>query len=625
MTKVLTSGPLLLLLLLLLLTPLLACGTFHSFNNDVRINSAEDFLNFVSSVNSGTTFEGTTVFLDSDIKFSSKNVFKPIGDFEHNFLGTFDGQGNTLSNLVANVPSTKYVGLFGYSKGATIMNVIIDESCSLTSLYESSNDAHVGGIIGYCTAYYGPCIVANVVNMGDVTFNGNINRYTLSHGGIAGYVHSYSHRISILNCANYGTVTISGNCSGSIFAGGIAGYYEGYSFTSENTIKNSVNYGKVIYDSSVSPANLFVGGFVGRTIYTTFENCLSAGSIDMDDQQQQQQQAGAIVGCANTTIVNHCFWSTDVNCENAFGVEPTQSTATKSSLAELNSTLVSELNGYAAEGGWGKWLFNAENHILTAKVNYGKGFTVSSTLILLTDIGGIVNDNDDDDDDDSEFYTFSGWFANCLLSEPFSSSEVSEDTTVYSVYGALATVTFNPGKGNVTPPTKVVAYGKPYGEMPVAVIDTNTFIWWASAENATGTRVSDDTLVATLGNHTLYVRWESNLVTFDFGNGKSMGRTVKYNEPIDYPSAPKRKGYKFVGWDKNITSTQGLDVTITALWSSEGISGMMLGIYIGVPVGVFVIIVVCVVIVVVCRKKKRRNNMVGDSYGMDEPLIEPTY
>ena len=98
------------------------------------ISSASDLIQFSKNVSSGTSYFGTTVFLDADIDFSGglSEQFEPIGkisSYSNNyyFQGTFDGQGHTISDLAMN-SSSQYVGLFGYSKGATIRNVVLDSS-----------------------------------------------------------------------------------------------------------------------------------------------------------------------------------------------------------------------------------------------------------------------------------------------------------------------------------------------------------------------------------------------------------------------------------------------------------------------------------------------------------------
>ena len=167
--------------------------------SDLRITSAEEFVDFAKS---GSSYSGTTVYLDSDITLTGS--IEPISYFR----GTFDGQGHTISGLVVN-SSSVYAGLFGYSRGTTIRNVVIDSTSSITGSYIES-DSYVGGIIGECSNDNSPCIIENNINMASVTFIGYITGYSYL-GGIVGYLASqYENPIIVRNCANYGPITNSG-------------------------------------------------------------------------------------------------------------------------------------------------------------------------------------------------------------------------------------------------------------------------------------------------------------------------------------------------------------------------------------------------------------------------------
>ena len=89
-------------LLILLSLPLLFFSHKTSSNAyETKISSISSFIQFSKNVNSGTSYSGTTVLLDTDITFSSSQAqsFSPIGDGIDNFCGTFDGQGHTISGL----------------------------------------------------------------------------------------------------------------------------------------------------------------------------------------------------------------------------------------------------------------------------------------------------------------------------------------------------------------------------------------------------------------------------------------------------------------------------------------------------------------------------------------------
>ena len=159
-------------------------ASMSAFGMEFRITSVDEFVQFKDNVNKGTSYSGTTVFLDSDIDFTGKS-FDPIGTSKY-FNGIFDGQGHAISNLIM-TSSLQYVGLFGFSIGLTIKNVILDSSCSITNSLSGSSGSLIGGILGQCYGSMGLCTIENCVNMGSVTFSGNTGDYILYFGGIAGY------------------------------------------------------------------------------------------------------------------------------------------------------------------------------------------------------------------------------------------------------------------------------------------------------------------------------------------------------------------------------------------------------------------------------------------------------
>ena len=105
------------------------------------INTPVDLLMFQRAVNNQglASLNGR---LNADLDLSSiSSRLEPIGTADYPYVGTFDGQGHTISGLSMEL-DRKYVGLFGIvSGGATIKNFVLDETCSI------SGKAYVG-IIG---------------------------------------------------------------------------------------------------------------------------------------------------------------------------------------------------------------------------------------------------------------------------------------------------------------------------------------------------------------------------------------------------------------------------------------------------------------------------------------------
>ena len=142
----------------------------------LEINSADAFIDFAKKVNSGSNYAGDTVYLTSNLDFSSySSSFVPVGKSNDAsiFRGTFDGRGHTISNLKVSTDEFPFLGVFGYSSGATIKNLVVDESCSFESGYLVYNvNCAVGGIIGWCYSSEGECIVEGCVNMASIEYAG---------------------------------------------------------------------------------------------------------------------------------------------------------------------------------------------------------------------------------------------------------------------------------------------------------------------------------------------------------------------------------------------------------------------------------------------------------------------
>ena len=73
----------------------------------------------------------------STMALTSQKIFQgnlsPLEKTKKNFQGVFVGQGHKMGNLVMN-SLLVHVGLFGYTDGATIRNVVLGSSCSIFML-----------------------------------------------------------------------------------------------------------------------------------------------------------------------------------------------------------------------------------------------------------------------------------------------------------------------------------------------------------------------------------------------------------------------------------------------------------------------------------------------------------
>ncbi|MBR7123428.1 MAG: hypothetical protein IKC93_00985 [Candidatus Methanomethylophilaceae archaeon] len=109
-------------------------------NNVININTVGDLRAFATSVNAGSDYAGKEIRLTKSVSLKGYD-WAPIGNYDNGkaFRGTFDGQGNTISDLY--VDNDNCAGLFGWSEG-NIKNVIVDGAQIKTHHY-------AGVICGY--------------------------------------------------------------------------------------------------------------------------------------------------------------------------------------------------------------------------------------------------------------------------------------------------------------------------------------------------------------------------------------------------------------------------------------------------------------------------------------------
>ena len=542
---------------------------------EVRITDINEFIKFKNNVNSGTNYSGTTVFLESDLSLAGM-TFEPIGNGTNYFSCVFDGQGHVISNLSMTF-SSQFVGLFGYSTGLTIKNVILGSSCSITSSYGSS--AYIGGIIGNCYAIDGQCNIENSVNMGSVTFSGGIPfLYKSRLGGIAGSFSSSSgHDSTVKNCANYGDVTHSSGGS-TLNIGGIVGYSEGSS-TKRVYIYNCLNHGTIAYNGTTS-INLYIGGITGNTTYTTIENCVSGGKISMIATAPSNNDIGSIVGWVNSgTSINCTYFTSDLSgygkCGS--GTSPSESNTLNydSTSFELNGTasigsytgtsLIDALNAaanYYTLRDYSHWLLNKGNNAVSFTINKNPPFTLNTQVILLPSLaneGGM---------------SFDGWYTDEGLTTPLAEFEATSETELYGSFCSSSnfTVTLDVNGGDeLSVKEMTIGCDRVYGDLSTPTRTEATFLGWFTEKDC-GDKIESGDKVTIHNDHTLYAHWSINsyTLTFILNNGDEPEvRVLEFNETITYPADPVRAGYSFNGWDKNITNMPASNTNTTAQWTAN--------------------------------------------------------
>ena len=254
----------------------------------------------------GTTHSSASAMLTADIDLKNychaaedgKELLSwlPIGNFYDRWKGNMDGQGHTISHLYIKT-AQNYVGLFGYTDGATIQDLIFDNVKVENVSTPGTNTLYTGILAGYacgdspshikgikttnnCTLI-GQRITGGIVGEAQINLENCENhssvKGTSDVGGIAG---SSTYK-NIKCCTNYGTVE---NNNSSI--GGIIGSAD------RPSIEDCANYGKI------TSTGWFVGGIAGQTLI----NCSIQNVFSYGDVTNTNDNPGIIIGRVHGTL-----------------------------------------------------------------------------------------------------------------------------------------------------------------------------------------------------------------------------------------------------------------------------------------------------------------------------------
>ena len=274
------------------------------------VTSADGLMNVAKLVNGGKT--DINITLDTDLDLTGKE-WTPIGNYEKQYTGTFNGGGHTITGLTV-TGSDQYAGLFGrIGSGGTVKNVKL-EGVKI----ESDNDmSSVGGVAG--DSYDGNienCSVSGSVSGNNGTAGGVVGNQQkgsitgcsssatvnagIAAGGVAGGTNIGA---SLTGCYATGDVTLVSNDIGTCYAGGVVG-----NNGSSSTLKACYAWGSVT--GSKSSGTVYVGGVTGTNDVGTLTACYHAkGTVN--------GPAGTTGGVAGRNfkdsmfgggIITACYW-----------------------------------------------------------------------------------------------------------------------------------------------------------------------------------------------------------------------------------------------------------------------------------------------------------------------------
>ena len=538
------TTPTALLVLLLSLS-----STLPSKGYGLNISSVEDFYEFTENVNNGTSnYAGKTVFLTNDLDMTGyASSFAPIGNSDTNtFRGTFDGQGHTISNLKVSSGEFRFLGIFGYSLGTTIKNIVMDGSCSFVDSFSSdSMGSALGGVLGWCDSGEGECVVEGCVNMAFIRHTG-INEETVYLGGITGKFFPVNYSTSIINCVNYGDIISKAPYLFHIRAGGIIGELWTYdnSVTFSNSIRNCVNFGTISQTGAIR-RNMYVGGISGiDEPNILFENCVNFGTISFNESESSSVRASAISGVSTWGNFTNCFWDSTIGL-NFTG---TISNNSQEGFVEaFNTTSITNPTVLDILKGTG----NIEFAILN--LDSRGGSAVGPILVILNDAS--MKDIGPLPIPVREESTFDGWYNDTDLTKKFNTNELNAgNLTLYARWVINKySITFIVDK---TRNETLQEFGANISFPEDPTKEGFTFARW----NNTLTTVPSH-------NATIEALWVINNYTITFiVDEKEYNKVIQeFDSNVSFPEDLTKEGFTFDGWyrDSAFKSKANNNVTVS--------------------------------------------------------------
>ena len=281
------------------------------------VTSAEGLKNIAKLVNSGAT--GINITLDTDLDLTDME-WTPIGNYEKQYTGTFDGNDKTITGLTV-TGSDQYAGLFGrIGSGGKVMNVKLEG----VQIESDNGMSDVGGVAGYSRGTLENCSVSGSVSgsgmngiAGGVvgyqtggSITGCSSSATVNAGNVAGGVAGCTYSATLTACYATGDVTLESINSGGNFVGGVVG---------DNTNRSTV-IACYAWGSVTGSGTIYVGGVTGSNDLGTLTACYHATG----DVTGASRSTGGVVGRnykdnSGSSIVTACYWNGTVADDNGIG------------------------------------------------------------------------------------------------------------------------------------------------------------------------------------------------------------------------------------------------------------------------------------------------------------------
>lgn len=216
--------------------------------------------------------------------------WKPLGNANEPFTGTFDGNGYTISNLVltennfAEIDATSIgnIGLFGIAEGAVIKDLTLEKS-SLNIRNSNKKINNLGFLAGTFSGKIQNCSVSGkmrITGSEDIKYVGLMTGYT-------------QETSDLTNCSAVGNITVQSfrKIGNTEHIGILTGYYN-----SSGNVENCSAVGNINIKSAHDAEKIgLIAGYYNSS--GNVENCSAAGDITLElSDGNNAESVGLIAG-----------------------------------------------------------------------------------------------------------------------------------------------------------------------------------------------------------------------------------------------------------------------------------------------------------------------------------------
>lgn len=427
-------------------------GGSGTSSDPYRIDSEQTLANYMFMVNNDYRNTSNDVYykssyakLTADLDLSGR-YWTPIGCENSNifvsttYKGVFDGAGHTINNLTMRIyenDKTQFMGLFGYTNGATIKNLKIKYSLTVYAITEDgwweTESCYAGGIIGRNTGLT-KLDTVTILEGSKLTYNRGSDQLPFEKAYISNFVGYSTGSLNIDDCVCYGDIVVSASNmtreskNADLYCGGLIG-----ASTGSLDIDYTCHYGDITITQPTSTDNphndnyqyLHVGGIIGKSsAASNIYRSIYSGAIKMTGSlwiRDGDAAIGGIVGkhTSGALTVNGCNNYADIDLSETHymcvgGVVGSSDTSGNLNVrgctnwGQITLRLTKEANTTGGFGGIVGQTASNYSYIREC-INYGDvWFTTASYQAKF--VGGILGYSLDDDGADHG----RGYISNCM-------------------------------------------------------------------------------------------------------------------------------------------------------------------------------------------------------------------